>query len=484
MRLTLEEIDRLVRDSNPVPDVGVLAPVELATLAADLQRSSAMPTATEVELNVDSPPPTSRRWTHLAVAAVAVAIVAGVIAIAVRNDPDDTAPAATTTPLTTAPTTTPSSQPSASAARATITPTGAGPGSQLTYEPVAGWEPIDGATDLWGIHATTQPDGVAIIYTYIGDVYDKRCGPDDSLLHPGPSVDDLVTALVIAWGPYASAPEDATLGGYSGKHIVLTVPTHGADCPIVNMNGWREWGQTDSGPARWFQAEGQVQEIWVLDVAGSRQVIGASFLPSTPASVRAEEHTILDSIRIEPAGVTLRPPNRTSAIEVTLPGGWESGDASVSAPSGNASLAVWDRPNLFIDPCESMTQGGPDRPEPTVAWIVSVTDWWGRSSGPGDEIPPIATSPSSQTVGGKDATYFEVRSPSNLDLSQCDGGDFRLWSDPSGQSKLQVPGQVDRVWVFEGSDQIPVIVDASYTADASPEELAQLQQAIDSITVS
>jgi hypothetical protein len=80
--------------------------------------------------------------------------------------------------------------------------------------------------------------------------------------------------------------------------------------------------------------------------------------------------------------------------------------------------------------------------------------------------------------------YFEVRLPSDLDLSQCDGGQFRLWSDDSGQSKLQVPGQVDRLWVLKGSDNVPLIVDAAYTPDASPEELAQLQQAIDSITVS
>jgi len=482
MRLTLEEIDRLVRDSNPVPDVGVLAPVELATLAADLQRSSAMPTATEVELNVDSPPPTSRRWTYLAVAAVAVAIVAGVITIAIRNDTDDTAPAATTTPPTTTPATAPTSLPPASAAQATLTPAGTGPRTQLSYDEVDGWAPID--ADRWGVD---RGEGVAIQYWYIHNLYEDRCGRSEALMSPapGPSVDDLVTAFSSTWGRYASAPEDATLGGFGGKHMVLTVPTASADCSYVNMNGWTESGQTFPGASRYFQAQGQVQELWILDVAGARQVIAASYYPTTPPEVRDQMNTILESIRIQPAGVTLRPGDRDQAIEVTEPTGWESDQAGVSAPSGNASLAVWTLPHLYIDPCESLTQtDGPDRSGPTVAWVVSVTDWWSRSSGPGELVPPIATPASSKPLGGTDAMYFDVRLPSDLDLSQCDGGQFRLWSDDSGQSKLQIPGQVDRLWVLKGSDNVPLIVDAAYTPDASPEELAQLQQAIDSITVS
>lgn len=178
-----------------------------------------------------------------------------------------------------------------------------GPGATLTLSMPDGWT----AT---GPFAGRGPDDdLFISYWYVANVFGDRCNSAGELLDPapGPTVEDLAAAFVEAWGPYATAPVDADLGGYSGKYMVLTLPTVSAECPSVNMNGWMETGATPVAAgsvgeaSRYYIAEGQVEEIWILDVDGDRQVVNASHAPGTSADDLAELQEVVDSIRIEPA---------------------------------------------------------------------------------------------------------------------------------------------------------------------------------------
>jgi hypothetical protein len=155
---------------------------------------------------------------------------------------------------------------------------------------VDGWLVSKGGAD--------PPAGMGIWYFYVENLYGDRCDAAGELLDPVPgrTVDDLAAAYVEAWGPYATAPIDADLGGYSGKHVVLTVPVASDECPTVNIRGTTEPGGAEG---RYYQGPTQIEEVWILDVDGVRQVVTASYFPETSAADRAEQQAMIDSISIE-----------------------------------------------------------------------------------------------------------------------------------------------------------------------------------------
>jgi len=126
----------------------------------------------------------------------------------------------------------------------------------------------------------------------------------------GPSVDDLADALAdLAPFRVTSPPEEVTIYGYSGKRLELTVP----DLPVEGSADDRRFpGCVDGGLHSWiaphlggafngYNAEpGRTEELWILDVEGTRLLIEANWSPPSPPEDVAEMRAILDSIRIEP----------------------------------------------------------------------------------------------------------------------------------------------------------------------------------------
>lgn len=124
---------------------------------------------------------------------------------------------------------------------------------------------------------------------------------------PGPSVDDLVAALAALPGlEPTTAPTEVTAYGYHGRYLELTVPQLAhepaagfTDCVggyLYTYRGEAEWGRTLS---RFYQGPGQILEIWVLDVEGTRLLIEATRFPDSPPEDVDELQAILDSIHIE-----------------------------------------------------------------------------------------------------------------------------------------------------------------------------------------
>jgi hypothetical protein len=274
-------------------DMTALEPVHVSLLALDQQRRTEMP-SNEV------PEPERSNRTVIGVAAAAVLVIAGLVAIGLLNeDPPVTAPATTVVTTTDAPATTTtvgtSTTAQAVARDMEIHPAGQGPAATLTFSMPDGWSDIG-----WAVGSGAGfPQFIS--YWYVDNVFGDRCNSDGALLDPaaGPSVDDLAAAFVEAWGPYATVPEEATLGGYTGKHMVLTVPPASADCPTVNLNGWSESGAPGVA-SRTYPAPGLLEDIWILDVEGARQVVASAYLETTTAADLTEQQGILDSMHIEP----------------------------------------------------------------------------------------------------------------------------------------------------------------------------------------
>jgi hypothetical protein len=184
----------------------------------------------------------------------------------------------------------------------------------VVYEvPVEGWSPWIGAAKV------AEKGWVAVSITSVTNLVQHGCRdhlPADPPV--GPSVDDLATALAdLAPFRVTSPPKGVTIYSYSGKHLELTVPnmpfefrrdgTLFAGCTgfdwhrrylmswitplLVARGGYAFYGYT---------APGATEELWILDVEGTRLVISAVRSPGSPRKDLAELRAILGSIQLEP----------------------------------------------------------------------------------------------------------------------------------------------------------------------------------------
>jgi len=168
----------------------------------------------------------------------------------------------------------------------------------VTIEVPEGWS----AGTSWvaiGPKGNTAPDGMAIRF-YPGDdlnLYNDPLLPSDGLLDPpvGPSVNELVAAMVShpAWEVTGTDP--ITVDSYAGQVVHVTLPEGTTDATpfYLFLDG--------SGGQVYGWAAGQLFDIYIVDVAGERLVIDAFHYPETSAEDLAAQQAVLDSIQIATA---------------------------------------------------------------------------------------------------------------------------------------------------------------------------------------
>ena len=122
------------------------------------------------------------------------------------------------------------------------------------------------------------------------------------LLQPpvGPTVDDLVAAFARVPG-FGGAVRDVTVDGFAGKQIEYTVPDYDpAECMGGRFGLFQEDDKPgpDDGPDLWAQAPEQRNEFRILDVNGTRLVVGAGYPPDISTQDLEELHAVLDSVEI------------------------------------------------------------------------------------------------------------------------------------------------------------------------------------------
>ena len=178
--------------------------------------------------------------------------------------------------------------------------------ARVTFTVPADWEGIMGGPYLVDLGKAAEPRTVSfqIFDTVYADPCDFTKGPLDPL--PGPSVDDLATALAGLPRLDVAAPTDITIDGYRGKQLTLTAPSDMTGCTLSPDGNLLIW-ELPLG-ARVGMTPGEVDRIWILDVDGQRLVIVApERLGALNDAGKAEVQAVLDSIRIAPATSTASP---------------------------------------------------------------------------------------------------------------------------------------------------------------------------------
>jgi len=157
---------------------------------------------------------------------------------------------------------------------------------QLTIDVPGGWSGVT-PNAVW-IDENAAPGGAALAIGFGGNLPRDPCLTTD-LIDTGSTVDGFADAIATHPVLDATDPVDISLDGYSGKYVDLRLP---ADLPCAEFRPWE--------PGIYAQGPSHQWHLWILEVAGTRVVIGTMDYPGTSAQHRAELEAMVDSIRIEP----------------------------------------------------------------------------------------------------------------------------------------------------------------------------------------
>jgi len=191
-----------------------------------------------------------------------------------------------------------------------IDPMAAEGGTMRVFFTIAasGWSPFLGVFKRWQAGEGSGRVGIGIVDVQnlvVDGCLDHR--HEDPTI--GPSVDNLATALA-RLAPFRTSdpPTNITLDGYEGKHLTLRLSNvefvREADGDAVftrctNGEIW-SWVAPPLSDAFYGYQPDDIEEFWLVDVAGTRLVIESLQSADSPPEVIDEMRAILESIRIEP----------------------------------------------------------------------------------------------------------------------------------------------------------------------------------------
>ena len=178
---------------------------------------------------------------------------------------------------------------------------GSSPYVPVTYTmPSDGWQADNVFVVKW------QTFQVLVAFVDVANIYTDGCQWKRVDPQPGPSVDDLVDAYVNEVEG-VTVVGDVTVDGFKGKQIRYAVPdfrkgtdSREGECQGDQFGLVQEANRSGSGnaPFLWAQTPKQQNEVWILDVDGTRLVILVGYPPNISEKDRADLDTILNSINI------------------------------------------------------------------------------------------------------------------------------------------------------------------------------------------
>ena len=156
----------------------------------------------------------------------------------------------------------------------------------------------------WGDPGDTcagPPDGAGLIaindreyYVYGDPCRWSTTRPDT----PATTASELVEALANQASRDASAPEDITVNGYTGKKIILHI-VDDVDISACDEGSFALFAVLGEERARFSQGPGLTEEVWAVDVDGLSVVLVGLYYADTPQNAVDELSAILASATFE-----------------------------------------------------------------------------------------------------------------------------------------------------------------------------------------
>jgi len=243
----------------------------------------------------------------------------------------------------------------------------------------------------------------------------------------------------------------------------------------------------------------------------------ASVRPDFPPALALPKTGALDPIsyylanpNADSTGRCMRACSAYRQIIFTLPAGWSTKDGLVYkhfGEAGEVAFSAWAVRDVFDDPChwQRSTLSPIDITHQTgvVNGAVVLAPYVGGLAHQALRGPvPRAITPLTFATfwpggsGRVTALQIDLSVPAQLDLSTCDGGQFRSWpvaysgSELTSASSLaeaganfhHVSGQLDSAYMIN-VDGSPLVIDASHMPSSSLADLAELKSIVASMVI-
>lgn len=166
--------------------------------------------------------------------------------------------------------------------------------------PSSGWAGAENQHILLHNNNFDPPDGAGLLVFQGGDVPPDPCA---WLTTPWPdtteTVDGYVAALASQASRDASDPVDIQVAGHPGKAITLHVPADVvlSDCDqgyFVTLTA-AVWGNPLPVVDRYAQGPSQIDEFWIVNVAGNVVIFDLAYGPETPQAVIEDMRAMVQS---------------------------------------------------------------------------------------------------------------------------------------------------------------------------------------------
>lgn len=208
-----------------------------------------------------------------------------------------------------------------------------------------------------------------------------------------------------------------------------------------------------------------------------------------------------------PAAGTLAPgtyalPRPTGSVAdyarlvLTVPAGWSASDGMVHkhrGRPGEVAVSAWTVNRVLVDPCHwrtsAVTRIELEDEAVHEEFHETAPDASLTSRPTGGLANQQGRGPSRlfrTALGGRPALRIQLSVPPDLDLDECDRGEYRSWEGRGGDGQVanshHAPAQVDTVYVVD-LDRAPLVVDVSTMPGASAADVAELDAIVASMVV-
>jgi hypothetical protein len=171
----------------------------------------------------------------------------------------------------------------------------------VSLEVPAGWSAMD-AWAFSGPIGHEAPNGVGLRFYTVTNLLNNPSSLGDGPLDPpvGPTVDDLMQAIVAQTAWTSSSPTETVIGGYPAQHVQVTIPDD-AELESRGREGDAFYLFLDGADGQIYGwAIGQTFDVYAVDVNGERLVFDGLHYPGTSEADLEALQAVVDSIRIEP----------------------------------------------------------------------------------------------------------------------------------------------------------------------------------------
>jgi hypothetical protein len=290
--MTHDQIDRMVRKANPLPDLNALEPVDVPVLTTPLERRMEMQTDNRVVTDGDGQ--NRRRGPLVGIAAAAaVIVIAGLIFYLNRDNTPVAEPAPNASEII---------PEEALEAEAPLAPgayfvdTDGDEASSLRGTFViegSGWDPVPSGAVKVGEGEKTY---VMLLVLEVDEVFTPVCPMNgQASVAAGSTAEDLANQVAASGFTVREALTPVNAFAHAGHHLVREVPEGCAgDSPKAFAWTGGAWDH------RYYQAPGQVVEDWFLDVEGTPVMVEATWFPDSPEEDVTELSAVLDTLVFTP----------------------------------------------------------------------------------------------------------------------------------------------------------------------------------------